>query len=1484
MSLPCRKLSWKSFRTGIPLLVLVALFAAIQLRSPSSQDPSLSVQKPESSAISQSWQRALSQEPLPSPEEISQSTEAIADWVAGHSGDATPDPAIIAQARQRGQMMKNLIQQNPEAALQAMLPLQSYRDLPDELSKLIESPFATAGSLDVVPDCSSDGGGPDFFGTFDDQKLQVFVPEARQEIMSKDWISASGIQFDGVAALSSDSIWRLSEDEVAIAAELFDLPLPESEGAVAIVGGEFVVASPSELASISAEVRQLEILPDPTLRPILSDGGDNEEETAALLRDLDKASSNWTLTDKKILFLNLQFADSSGPGVDKSEIEERIAACGIRTEEMSYGKMSFAQTLVSDALTLPGTEASYQSGSDILYSQMHDEALELAAAAGLISGSATSEWSDEYDIVGIVFPYQSIGWAGRASVGGRRHWINGGASFGTYIHEFGHNFGLQHASRWNETIATQIPPTPPTANNLSTSSSVEPRHFEYGDWFDYMGGDGEFGVLEKSRLYWIDDDKIVDLTGNNMSDQTVRLYRFDEVVADTKPTLGARVQMQNSETFWLNYRGNHDQAIASEGVHVIWQFTGSRGRLLDMTPENTTTRNTLLPLGRTFTDPTGLVNITPLSKGGIGGEEWLDVRVVTGVSGNTNPTLTITSDLATAAPLEAINFSALASDEDDDPLLFNWDYGDGQTETSSVANSTHSYLVGGSYTVTVSALDGRGGLDEKTIEITVADPLLQLSEVDSGTSSTINGVIYEQGRYLAITSNNLLLSFDGLTWEEVPTPSPVGPHYAIEATNNGVILVGAEYLDGAWRGQIWESEDGLNWTTYDTPVGTGSLRSVCEGNGIRVAVGDNGTLMRKLAGGTWETIPVNETLSFKKVTHDGTRFWAMGSDNLILTSINSNTWSPPLTETAGYSWSDYESGLSAGNLFFAGGDYGRMGVTSDGGGSWTESLDTITDLHALTSLPSRIVCFGNDYNSEVLRTQAEVLFVTTDGATWAEAPLATPFQVNDAVYAANRLVVVGSSGTIQTSAPFDADNESPSGALTIPSVVDVRTDLSPSGTITDADGDPLTYYWNTGEGWVEQSSLPNFNFTIGGTRTVELAVVDSRGGVLRQTFSIEVADPLLSLATLETDGEADYTDMICVNDETLAISWGRLHTAGAGEVLTETSNINPLYPYDLASDGSTVVLVGQTYDRSTNTWVGGISSSSVLAPVPLTAQSIPSDDRHLRGIAFGNDIWVAVGDGGRLLSKVGDGNWTERSSGITVDFNEIAFGNELFMAVGDSGTILVSSDGVNWTSRPSPTTGSISKINYTGDGFIFGAGGGLHFSSDGGENWSTTDFVNLRYTSAIWTGEVIVVLADLYDFDVPAWVPHFFVSYDGVNWQNVAVNDLASVTDLVHCQDTLLAVGSDGAFFSANLSTPSLTESLVVTLMDVDPATGVRLSISSQPGDTFDIYRANNLSDLNTDVPYASGVSASTVGNSTEWTDSSTLSNSAFYRVKKRGN
>jgi len=53
-----------------------------------------------------------------------------------------------------------------------------------------------------------------------------------------------------------------------------------------------------------------------------------------------------------------------------------------------------------------------------------------------------------------------------------------------------------------------------------------------------------------------------------------------------------------------------------------------------------------------------------------------------------------------------IQFSVLASDPDSDPLTYAWDFGDGNTTTTSTGSVTHSYASAGNYAASVTVSDG----------------------------------------------------------------------------------------------------------------------------------------------------------------------------------------------------------------------------------------------------------------------------------------------------------------------------------------------------------------------------------------------------------------------------------------------------------------------------------------------------------------------------------------------------------------------------------------------------------------------------------------------------------------------------------------------------------------------------------------------------------------------------------------------------------
>ena len=97
------------------------------------------------------------------------------------------------------------------------------------------------------------------------------------------------------------------------------------------------------------------------------------------------------------------------------------------------------------------------------------------------------------------------------------------------------------------------------------------------------------------------------------------------------------------------------------------------------------------------------------------------VTVTAMLPANKPPTAVLTANPVSGnAPL-AVNFdSAGSSDPDGDALTFSWDFGDGQTAAGPTVS--HTYSTADTYTAILTAADGRGGTDAKSVTITVTSP------------------------------------------------------------------------------------------------------------------------------------------------------------------------------------------------------------------------------------------------------------------------------------------------------------------------------------------------------------------------------------------------------------------------------------------------------------------------------------------------------------------------------------------------------------------------------------------------------------------------------------------------------------------------------------------------------------------------------------------------------------------------------------------
>ncbi|MQW74974.1 DUF1349 domain-containing protein [Nocardioides sp. dk4132] len=92
-----------------------------------------------------------------------------------------------------------------------------------------------------------------------------------------------------------------------------------------------------------------------------------------------------------------------------------------------------------------------------------------------------------------------------------------------------------------------------------------------------------------------------------------------------------------------------------------------------------------------------------------------------GVTDNRPPTVSITASTTTGEAPLPVEFTSTVSDPDEDtPITYAWDFGDGATSTES--SPSHTYTTPGRYVVELTATDARGAKTSRTLEIVVTRP------------------------------------------------------------------------------------------------------------------------------------------------------------------------------------------------------------------------------------------------------------------------------------------------------------------------------------------------------------------------------------------------------------------------------------------------------------------------------------------------------------------------------------------------------------------------------------------------------------------------------------------------------------------------------------------------------------------------------------------------------------------------------------------
>lgn len=246
---------------------------------------------------------------------------------------------------------------------------------------------------------------------------------------------------------------------------------------------------------------------------------------------------------------------------------------------------------------------------------------------------------------------------------------------------------------------------------------------------------------------------------------------------------------------------------------------------------------------------------------------------------------------------------------------------------------------------------------------------------------------------------------------------------------------------------------------------------------------------------------------------------------------------------------------------------------------------------------------------------------------------------------------------------------------------------------------------------------------------------------------------------------------------------------------------------------------------------------------------------RLSKVVYGNNIYVAIGDGSMLTSEDGrnwslehfpgynisgitwtgeqfmaigphvvltsaDGrDWTEKNPGIEQVTTDVAWGNGRFVAVGR--TAYTSQDGENWTGHRIGTDEQLLHVDWGNNIFVAVAGRYDIVTSPDGENW-TEDESPIVLRMVRWLNDRFFAVGN-----------GILTSSDGLNWQLLDWQFDSQLIDIVWDGSKYIAVGTAGNVYTSPDGTTWTKENSGTTGPLTSVALGQNQLVAVGWGETF---------------------------------------------------
>ena len=472
-----------------------------------------------------------------------------------------------------------------------------------------------------------------------------------------------------------------------------------------------------------------------------------------------------------------------------------------------------------------------------------------------------------------------------------------------------------------------------------------------------------------------------------------------------------------------------------------------------------------------------------------------------------------------------------------------------------------------------------------------------------------------------------------------------------------------------YNGFVWDGSLGNDYVYFPEPI-------VISGRSYKYNV----TALVSYQGVIWECQIANSDIVF-----DANKWKKLQSDNPALNALDRIIgYYNPSSSMTPQDLKQLMSGITYPNDVYFGNSFAPEDIVS---------IDTVikgqsfyprnVTIKSITSNGAKYVAIGNS------PTESLVL-ITTDGENWTTVTISPqPIGLTDIIWTGSMYIITTTDLQMPLLLSFDAENW----------LSNLSTEAFDNIGFDDDEFDfpSLT---------VPSDKIQSITYNNGIYITAGVDIMSSSNGYIWNqviSFTDQYIFYDLKFITL-----VNYTGYVAVGvglQTTTGQNTAAIQQQKSAAIVTSFDGINWIpfttiftknVMYALCQSPLLMVMAGENaelwYSYNTSNWIGGSIAGSSISDT-------------INSIAYGNRIFVAVGNAGTILISNNGKNWTQQTnSELTVEnLNKVIFANGNFYAVGDNTTILISTVGTTWTNLSFVAQNQI-QYDIKGSDFLSGYG------------------------------------------------------------------------------------------------------------------------------------------------------------------------------------